>query len=337
MGGNAPKKVDTSYQDWSIEEAGKARAEEEARQNRVKLGMDQIRTIFEGGKTKGTPTAAAGAYNPNQTYYNADGSVWKPTAQKTTTKTTKTPVPAAAAARAAKPVRNASKTPLRANGLALMFSTPVTDKNGKRVVPPSMKYKTRSTTSTTGLTPEQQYAKALKDLKVVGAGKSYAGVDPILDARRKAQEGFYLPQLDEQRDEAQEELTYALSRAGQLVSTTAGSKRSKLDEGFNRERAGVMADIDRDVAGAAGDYESQRQALEAQLRSSGDASAATAAGLRSIATFAKDTPELRPLENALLGLTTGIGGMKNAYDIGAIRQRAQGGSTVNRDLSRNVG
>lgn len=443
-GGSKPPKVDTSFQDWSKEEALRARKEEEARQNRVDYGMDQIRAIFEGGKTRGSAVAAGGKYDPKKTYYNADGSVWTPEAQRKVTKKVKVvtptpqqqvkdrvlvkatqqqaakkaappPVQAAPAAKAPKgpdysmlsPKQRAFAASLKAaiekSGGRLSvprkgasrgstqgvyrdnsgdfrhtdeflskhklyrdnsgdFRYQVDDRNafrdndgdvrytrGPNAAPgekgpstkqllPDPKITYRNVTTMEGLTAEQQFAEMLKSLTTAGTGKSYAGVDPILAARRKAQERFYLPQLDEQHDDAQEQLTYALVRAGLGASTTAGKRRHKLAEGFNRERAGVMADIDRDVAGAAGDYEQQRLQIESQLRASGDATAATDAALRGVATFAQDAPELRPLENALLGLTSGIGAAKNAYDVAQIRQRARGGGgTVNRDLSRTVG
>lgn len=330
--GSSPE-VDTSYQDWSIKQAEKARKDEEARQNRVKYGMDQIRTIFEGGTAKTAKAAKRHLYDPKATYYNPDGSVWAPKA------TTGAQVPVTA--KPAKPVKGAKAVAapqpaprsyydadgdLRTD--AGVYRRPTTAATAGRASAPT----TRS------LTPEEQFQRALKrgGLTTQGTGKYQRGVEPILTARRRAQERFYLPQLDEQHAEAKDELAYALTRAGLGVSTTANEKASKLAEGFNRERTGIMADIDADIAGARGDYEQQRQQIEAQLRASGDATVATDTALRGLSTFAQDTPELRPLENALLGLTQGIGSAKSAYDVASIRQRAQGG-TVNRDLSRNVG
>jgi hypothetical protein len=337
----------------------------------VDFGLDQIRSIFQGGKTKGTPVAAKGSYDPNKTYYNKDGSVFRPAAQKKVTKKVLV-TPAMAAKKVAKPVaaprrRTAAKKPAyrydqdgdlriaergkpyydNSGDLRYTKSNPYYDNSGDLrfgsdtltgkapTKPGATTYKT--VTTKTGLTAAQQFAKALKGLQMAGAGKTYGGVEPILAARKKAQEQFYLPQLDEQRDEAKEQLVYALARAGQGVSTTAKKRNVEVDEGFNRERAGVHSKIAADISEARGDYEQQRQSLESQLRASGDATAATQAATRGMAMFAKDAPELRPLENALLGLTTGIGGAKQAYDVAQIRQRAQGGSTVNRNLSRTVG
>lgn len=47
--------IDTSYQDFQMAEAERARAEEAARQKRIEQGMEQIRAVFEGGTY--TPTA----------------------------------------------------------------------------------------------------------------------------------------------------------------------------------------------------------------------------------------------------------------------------------------
>lgn len=332
--------VDTSYQDWSIKEAKKARKNEEARQNRVNYGMDQVRAIFEGGTTKGTAKAAKRhLYDPKATYYNPDGSVWAPKdvtgAQVPVTPAKGAKAPAKAPARVAAPAPRQyydADGDLRTDAGPVYGRTPATRSGVKAGGGNTAAPTTRS------LTAEEQFQRALKrgGLTTKGAGKYHRGVEPILAARRTAQERFYLPQLDEQHAEAKDELAYALARAGLGVSTTANEKASKLAEGFNRERTGVMADIDRDIAGARGDYEQQRQQIEAQLRASGDATAATDTALRGIATFAKDAPELRPLDNALLGLTQGIGSAKNAYDVASIRTRAQGGN-VNRDLSRSVG
>lgn len=335
MCGGGPE-VDTSYQDWSMDQAKQARADEEARQNRIKYGMEQVRTAFEGGTARTAVKAKRHLYDPKATYYNPDGSVWTPKEK------TGAQVPVAAAP--AKPVKG-GKAPVAVAPAPRKYYDADGDLRTDAGVyrrpnaPASVGGTPRAGAPTTrSLTAEEQFQRALNrgGLTTEGKGKYQRGVEPILAARRRAQERFYLPQLDEQHAEAKDELAYALARAGLGVSTTANEKASKLAEGFNRERTGVMADIDRDIAGARGDYEQQRQQIEAQLRASGDATAATDTALRGIATFAKDAPELRPLDNALLGLTQGIGSAKNAYDVASIRTRAQGGN-VNRDLSRSVG
>lgn len=60
----------------SNNEAALARQEEAARQARIRSGTQRINSIFDG-TTSGTGVLGAGTmYDPNATYYNADGSVW---------------------------------------------------------------------------------------------------------------------------------------------------------------------------------------------------------------------------------------------------------------------
>jgi hypothetical protein len=53
--------------------AKQQRADEVARQARIKAGMAQIARVFDGGTVGVNP---ATSYDPNATYYNADGSVF---------------------------------------------------------------------------------------------------------------------------------------------------------------------------------------------------------------------------------------------------------------------
>lgn len=183
-----------------------------------------------------------------------------------------------------------------------------------------------------------QLRDMLGKLYLTGSGKTYAGMQPILDARRKAQEDFYLPQLDKEYSNGQDDLTFALSRAGLLSSTAATKKIADLDEGFNLEKAGQMAKIDADIASTKSGMNQQRSTLEAQLRASGDASAATNAALASRGAFAQDEPELNPLGHIFASFAQNIGQINNGYGVGQIRQAARGsGGSVNRDLSKIVG
>ncbi|MBP8216071.1 MAG: hypothetical protein KAX54_00310 [Thauera sp.] len=452
-GGSQPK-VDKSYQKWSKEEAERARAEEEARQNRIDYGMEQIRAIFEGGNAPGTSkVAASGAYNPNTTYYNADGSVWTPAAQTTRTVTDKVPIagrpftpaqPAPAKPSSPKPApqpapvvqpkgksngkrrslaelemleaqtnkvaldkavsdylgrppRNESErlmveqhvqgAGLKPDGTARFYGVntdrealenfnskggyfsakdgspryynpetrvnyPASDwpePGGGGVVTPSANrpnpsspgsaptYRTVQRTVTEGLSPAEQFAAAFRNLLTVGQGKKYAGMDPLLDARREAQEAWYYPALAKNRSEAEDELTFALSRAGLTRSTAANTSRADLAEDYDLEKAQVASNIERDIASTRSSINNQRQQLEATLRASGDATASTNAALAARSTFAQDQPELDTLENSMLAVAQGIGAAANGYQTAQIRQRARGGSTVNRDRSRVVG
>lgn len=62
------------------DEAKRARKEEEARQAEIRQGTSRINSIFNGGTVATGALDAGSTYDPNATYYNADGSVWTPDA-----------------------------------------------------------------------------------------------------------------------------------------------------------------------------------------------------------------------------------------------------------------
>lgn len=249
MCGGKPK-VDTSYQDFAIEEANRARAEETARQARIARGMEEIKAIFEGG-----PVVREGNFGGDPGSFMV-GSV--------------------------------------ANAMAQL--------------------------------PKDGSGKPTTDLKSMfgldGETKTYEGMQPVLDARRAAMEGFYVPQLEKQFGGAKDDLTFALSRAGQLTSSVAGKKQGDLSEAFALERSGIESDINADVARTRSQMNQQRAALEAALRSSGDATAATNAALQSAVTFRQDSPTMNPIGNLFYGLSQGIGSVQQGFENGRIKALA---------------
>lgn len=179
-------------------------------------------------------------------------------------------------------------------------------------------------------------ARIKTGMTAIGNTFSDANVQQILDARKTAMTGYYVPQLDKQHADAGDELTYALARAGLGTSTAANSKRDDLESAFETQKAGVMSDIARDQAATKSSIGQQRTTLEGQLNATGDATAATNAALASRASFAADMPTLAPLANTLAGFASSVGQAANGYQVGQIQQQARGRntSTLNRDLSR---
>lgn len=59
-------------------EAALARQEEQARQQRIRDGTERINSIFDGGAVGEGAISADAVFDPDATYYNADGSVWSP-------------------------------------------------------------------------------------------------------------------------------------------------------------------------------------------------------------------------------------------------------------------
>ena len=140
-----------------------------------------------------------------------------------------------------------------------------------------------------------------------GEATTYEGLEPYLDQREGALRDFYLPQLDEQRSDAEEALTFALARAGLLNSSVAGERQATLAQDYALQRGSVLADIAADIAGQRTAINQNRSSLEAGLRASGDATAASNAALASAATFRADEPDLSPLPSVLFGASQGLG------------------------------
>lgn len=239
MGLFSKPKVDTTYQDFMMDEAVRARAEETARQRRIDEGMRHIAAIFDGGSFVPGTNYTFGNAAPSGAG-GAGGSTWK-------------------------------------------------------------------------------FGRGAEDTKNPNAIQ-YDGMEPLLDQRRKAMEDYYLPQLDRQRDKATEDLTFALARAGLLNSTVAGDRQADLTDQFALERGSVLSRIASDIANTKTRINSNRSAIEAGLRSSGDTTAAADAALRSAVTFREEAPEMNPLGHLFYGIAEGIGSAKNGADIAATRQ-----------------
>ncbi|WP_299129695.1 hypothetical protein [uncultured Amaricoccus sp.] len=293
-----PPKTDTSSTDFYKKEAERTRREEQARQRRIADGMSEIKTIFEGGKTK--MDRATGKYDPKAEYYYR-GKKWTPEAQTT-------------------------KTITETNGFG--WGMPGhKDYIGGEDDGQTPGGGTTTREVTTGKTAQEQYDALRGKLRLGGTGgETHEGTAPLLDARRKAQEDFYLPQLDEEFGKTKDELAFALARAGLSTSTAANTKATDLRKGFRLERAGINADIDRDIAGATSQMNDLRTSIEAGLRASGDTTTAANAALAARTNFAADMPELNPLDHVLGGFAEGIGAAQNGYQVGQIRQTARGGA-----------
>jgi hypothetical protein len=251
--------VDTSYQDFQVQEAERARAEEAQRQARIDEGMKRIAAVFDGGTytppaagivapgmlRPGTGTGAKGQ-NPRNTN---DG--WQPGG---------------------------------------MF--------GGNIAGPSQ--------AAAGVT--------------AAANAPYEGMNPLLAQREKAQMDFYLPQLDNQRDDATKELTFALARAGLLNSSAAGERQARLGQDFALERGGVLSRIASDIAGQRTRLNQQRASIESGLRASGDQTGAANQALSTMATFAQDQPVMNPLGHLFAGVSEGIGSAQRGAEAERIRR-----------------
>lgn len=161
-------------------------------------------------------------------------------------------------------------------------------------------------------------------------------IDPIIDARKGALGDFLFTELDQKANTARDDLTFSLARAGQTTSSVANKKKLDLNDIFQTQSAQINSQIAGDASSARSDLGRQRQSIEAALRASGDASAASNAALSTATNFRADTPELNPIGNVFLGLTEGIGAVNNGIRTGQVIRSARR-PTTNVRASRTIG
>lgn len=188
---------------------------------------------------------------------------------------------------------------------------------------------------------QSRIATGMEGIKAIFEGgqhdsQTYEGMQPYLDQRETAMRDFYLPQLDQEVDRSTEDLTFALKRAGLLNSSMAGERQADLMQQHQLQRGSIMADIARDLSNTKGQINNNRSAIEASLRSSGDATAATNQAMQSAVTFRQDSPELNPIGNIFAGIATGLGAAKQGYDTQVIRNKATPKPLSSRGTGRQV-
>jgi hypothetical protein len=296
------------------EEAARARADEEARQARIKAGTQRINGIFDG-TTKGAGAVAAdAAYNPTGTYYNADGSVWTPTAASTYGGGFSGP---------------RTTTPNRGGGAGRGRDSGVSPGRGGFFGGYSGSY------GSTGLTPEQQFAKMRAEGKLFsGTEKTAAFDDAFFKGRRDAFTNFATPQLEDQYGKTQRELIFSLDRSGNLDSSARGEKMSDLQQMYDIQKQGVADKALSYETTARNSVEDARANLIATLNATGDAEGAAKSALaRSQALSAP--PAYDPLGQLFTDFTNTLGiqaaqersyaagGPKPAYSTGLFANRGR--------------
>jgi len=146
------------------------------------------------------------------------------------------------------------------------------------------------------------------------------GIANMFSGREQAMKDYYLPQLENAANNAREELTYSLARAGLLNSTAAGQRQSDLGQQYALERGSIMSRIAQDISRARSGLNSTRAQIEASLAATGNAEAASNQALNAMATFAQDAPTLNPLGNIFAGIGQGLGAWNNGRQVEEIRR-----------------
>lgn len=114
------------------------------------------------------------------------------------------------------------------------------------------------------------------------------------------------PQLDDQYADAKKQLTYALSRTGNLQSTTAADREAKLKQQYDTNRLGVESQGQQYASDARSKVEASRSDLTSQLEASADPTAASNLALTQAKSLTA-APAYSPLTQMFADVTSGIG------------------------------
>lgn len=129
--------------------------------------------------------------------------------------------------------------------------------------------------------------------------------DGFFSQREQAYKDYALPQVDEQWQKATKELTYALSRGGNLQSGVAGERMGEAQREYERAKQQVADRAKQYGNEARGDVERNRSDLVSQLNSIADPEAA-AQGAITRAKLLTAVPAFQPVGDLFLKLTDGL-------------------------------
>ena len=280
------------------------RQQEEARQARIREGMQRIDELFNGRDVT-TNSAQKVAFDPYWgtqpgTYYDANGT----------------------------PITFTNKNQRREKGSAAKKSAP----RGKN----ADEFDNRQTSSLgTGIsvntprgrimTPTELYAT---DPRATAVTKHVGGFgDDFFNKRATAYQDFALPQVQQQYGDQQKALTFALARGGNLRSSLANDKNAELDKDFTLQKQAVY-DTGRDYANQGrADMAQQKASAVSMLQASADPDAAynvAQTSANQLSAMPAFTPLTGVVKNVASGLGTYLNNQSTAEAI-AKAQAAQGG------------
>ncbi|QOG06407.1 hypothetical protein IGS74_18060 [Aureimonas sp. OT7] len=270
-------------------EADQARADEQARQARVRQGTDRINSIFNGSLQGAGQVGAGSAFDPNATYYTADGQVWKPQAQ-TTTGTTAGGVPTA------KP-----GTPFNFGDAMARIAYDNNDTSARRLAPAS------AGRVTSGPSAADQFAQASAGGKLFSGTQMSGGFnDDFFNRQRQNYIDYATPQLDQQYGDANKQLTFSLTRSGLFDSSVRGEKASDLQRAYDLNKQKIADDALSHSTQSRNAVEDARANLISMLNATGDAEGAANAALARSQALSQ-APSFSPLTSLFADFTNGLG------------------------------
>lgn len=318
-----PPEIDDTPQKLQMDAAAEARAREQARQQRIATGRSFLGAMFEGG-TGTIPTNPAQAVNlaPDAAPGNAKWEVRRgdssflPSGGGSGGLTQEQQQQLAALKPAPRPNR-----PQGPRAGAEGFSTL---KERHAYEKAMQEYNSWDGNSAEYNALKQQFleeneAKSQQRLQnPQGATRQFEGVEPFLADRRQSLTNFYMPQINDQAQDAQDNLTFAHARSGTLQSSMAADNVGELQNDIDMQRMSTLSNIDGQVNQMRGRFADTRMQLENMLASTGDSQMAINSGLAQVQNLYNQQPQLNPLGDVFANAASGIGQYGQGYQRGRI-------------------
>ena len=150
--------------------------------------------------------------------------------------------------------------------------------------------------------------------------------DAFYDARRQAYLGNYMPQLAQKFQEARDNLSFALAKAGLTRSSVAADKVARLNEDNTVQAGTIASKAEDDVNKVRSSVEDSRANLVAQLQASADPGGTANLALARSQVMQKQPVEYSPLGDVFSGIATGIGRFVQGAQYASLYGRTPGGA-----------
>lgn len=158
--------------------------------------------------------------------------------------------------------------------------------------------------------------------------QQFAGFDDrFYDQRAQQVTDYYMPQYQDQYEQARREMVYNLARAG-----ISGSASADLNARLERDAAIARGDIANRAATARGELQSQvadqRGQLERELQASSDSDLAAQNATSRVMQFRSSTPDLSPLSAVLQGINYAAGNYARGQAAGESQRLVRDAATL---------
>lgn len=162
--------------------------------------------------------------------------------------------------------------------------------------------------------------------------------DGFYNKYRDSITGYYMPQIENQYNDARDKLTFALARAGTLRSSVAADKQAGLAEQNALNEAGVLNKADQQAADLKTRVASEKANAQQQLRATEDPSIAANLATTASRNIQTTNPDLSPLSGVFdigaIGAAGAVQGYNNQQLYNAYGM--PGGGGIYSDASRNI-